>query len=102
LIKTFTAILTVIFLAGFHSASQAGSLPSDAVNAFAIVSDSSANIDESRNRLPGILSDAKSLMSEAIISDFHGDTLEVTFLLSRIFELMMEADQIGEMNLEDQ
>jgi len=39
LIKTFTAILTVIFLAGFHSASQAGSLPSDAVNAFAIVSD---------------------------------------------------------------
>ncbi|MBT4281841.1 MAG: LysM peptidoglycan-binding domain-containing protein [Candidatus Marinimicrobia bacterium] len=102
MIKTFTAILTVIFLAGFHSASQAGSLPSDAVNAFAIVSDSSANIDESRNRLPGILSDAKSLMSEAIISDFHGDTLEVTFLLSRIFELMMEADQIGEMNLEDQ
>ena len=58
-------------------------------------------IDETRNRFPEILSDAKLLMSEIVISDFNKDTLEVAFLLSRVFELMMEADQIGEMNLED-
>ncbi len=59
------------------------------------------SIDETRNRLPEILSDAKLLMSEIIISDFNKDTLEVAFLMSRVFELLMEADQIGEMNLED-
>ena len=63
--------------------------------------DTSSNIDESRNRFPEILRDAKLLMSEVVISDFNKDTLEVAFLLSKIFELMMEADQIGEMNLED-
>ena len=40
-------------------------------------------------------------MAEVIVSDFNKDTLEVAFLLSKIFELLMEADQIGEMNLED-
>ena len=60
-----------------------------------------SSIDETRNRLPEILSDAKLLMSEIIISDFNKDTLEVAFLMSRVFELLMEADQIGEMNLED-
>ena len=59
------------------------------------------SIDETRNRLPEILSDAKLLMSEIIISDFNKDTLEVAFLMSRVFELLMEADQIGEKNLED-
>ena len=47
-------------------------------------------IDETRNRFPEILSDAKLLMSEIVISDFNKDTLEVAFLLSRVFELMME------------
>ena len=65
------------------------------------VTDSTLIIDETRNRFPEILRDAKLLMSEVVISDFNKDTLEVAFLLSRVFELMMEADQIGEMNLED-
>ena len=65
------------------------------------IKDSTSTFDESRNRFPAILIDSKNLLAEAVISDFHGDTLEVTFLLSRIFELLMEADQIGEMNLED-
>ena len=65
------------------------------------VTDRTAGIDESRSRFPEILHDAKLLMSETVISDFNQDTLEVTFLLSRIFELLIEADQIGEMNLED-
>ncbi len=58
-------------------------------------------LDESRNRFPEILRDVKVLTSDALIADFHKDTLEVAFLLSKIFELLMEADQIGEKNLED-
>ena len=37
-----------------------------------------------------------------IIADFHQDTLEVIYTLSRIYDLLMEADQIGEKNLEDE
>tara|TARA_B100000809_G_scaffold252121_1_gene286471 strand:- start:2957 stop:4510 length:1554 start_codon:yes stop_codon:yes gene_type:complete len=65
------------------------------------IKDSTSTFDESKNRFPAILKDSKNLLAEAVISDFHGDTLEVALLLSRIFELLMEADQIGEMNLED-
>ena len=42
------------------------------------------------------------MLSDVIIADFHNDTLEVIFTLSRIYDLLMEADQIGEKNLEDQ
>ena len=63
--------------------------------------DTLISLDETRNRFPEILSDAKFLMSEVLISDFNKDTLEVTYILSKIFELLMEADQMGEMNLED-
>ena len=73
--------------------------PSVAV--YTTTSDTTMNLDETRNRFPEILRDAKLLMSEVIICDFNKDTLEVHFLLSKIFELLMEADQIGEMNLED-
>jgi len=70
---------------------------------FTSTTDTISNIavDETRNRFPEILKDAKLLMSEVIISDFNKDTLEVAFILSKIFELLIEADQIGEMNLED-
>ena len=63
--------------------------------------DTLISLDETRNRFPEMLSDAKFLMSEVLISDFNKDTLEVTYILSKIFELLMEADQMGEMNLED-
>ena len=69
--------------------------------AFTTEIDTTLNLDESRNRFPEILRDAKLLMSEVVISDYNKDTLEVAFLLSKIFELLIEADQIGEMNLED-
>ena len=59
-------------------------------------------LDDSRNRFPEILHDVKLLLSDVIIADFHNDTLEVIFTLSRIYDLLMEADQIGEKNLEDQ
>ena len=67
---------------------------------FTTKNDTSIAIDETQNRLPAIITDAKLLMSEVIISDFNRDTLEVAFLLSKIFELLMEADQIGGQSLE--
>ncbi|HIC37257.1 MAG TPA: hypothetical protein EYO80_06220 [Candidatus Marinimicrobia bacterium] len=81
--------------------SQAKSFSTEVALTTTSVTDRTAGIDESRSRFPEILHDAKLLMSETVISDFNQDTLEVTFLLSRIFELLIEADQIGEMNLED-
>ena len=66
---------------------------------FTARNDTSIAIDETQNRLPAIITDAKLLMSEVVISDFNRDTLEVAFLLSKIFELLMEADQIGGQDL---
>ncbi len=71
------------------------------VPVFTASSDTVMSLDETRNRFPEILRDAKLLMSEVLISDFNKDTLEVAFIMSKIFELLMEADQIGDMNLED-
>ena len=58
--------------------------------------------DESRNRFPQILHDVKILLADVVIADHHLDTLEVIFNLSRIYDLLMEADQIGQMTQEDQ
>ena len=67
-----------------------------------ISSNEKARLDETRNRFPEILHDVKILLSEVLIADHHLDTLEVIYNLSRIYDLLMEADQIGDMNQEDQ
>ena len=104
MLKTFSAILYLIIWLGFNSGLRAKPHPMESAipTIVSSIKDSASTFDESRNRFPAILKDSKNLLAEAVISDFHEDTLEVTFLLSRIFELLMEADQIGEMNLEDQ
>jgi len=65
-------------------------------------SNEKTRLDETRNRFPEILHDVKILLSEVLIADHHLDTLEVIYNLSRIYDLLMEADQIGDMNQEDQ
>ena len=57
--------------------------------------------ETSENRLPDLLKEAKVLLSDAFISDVMNDTLEVVYNLNRIFDLLSEADQYGEMNDED-
>ena len=57
---------------------------------------------QSSDRLPQLLRDVKVYLTDAIIADVHQDTNEVIFNLDRIFELLTEADQLGEMNLDDQ
>ena len=97
----FLLVLTKALL-GSEAKSISSVFPSASVFTTATTDTTSNNaVDETRNRFPEILKDAKLLMSEVIISDFNKDTLEVAFLLSKIFELLIEADQIGEMNLED-
>ena len=56
---------------------------------------------ETGNRLPQLLRDVKVYLSEAVIADVHNDTLEVIYNLDRIFNLLTEADQFGEMTQED-
>ena len=68
----------------------------------AVIMNEKSNLDDSRNRFPEILHDVKILLSEVLIADHHLDTLEVIYNLSRIYDLLMEADQIGDMNQEDQ
>ena len=67
-----------------------------------IENNNKTKLDDSRNRFPEILHDVKVLLSEVLIADYHLDTLEVIYNLSRIYDLLMEADQIGDMNQEDQ
>ena len=61
----------------------------------------SSNSASNENRLPDLLREAKILLSDAFISDVMNDTLEVVYNLNRIFDLLSEADQYGEMDDED-
>jgi hypothetical protein len=60
------------------------------------------NGNGSTNRLPSLLMDVKVLLSEAMIADVHRDTLEVIYYLDRIYDLLGEADQLGEKTQADQ
>jgi membrane-bound lytic murein transglycosylase D len=56
---------------------------------------------QSEDRLPQLLRDVKVYLTEAMIANVFQDTNEVIFNLDRIFDLLMEADQLGEMNIDD-
>ena len=100
----FTGILPLILIILFSSQtillSQNDQFSGN--NATTTNSNQKINLDDSRNRFPEILHDVKVLLSEVLIADHHLDTLEVIYNLSRIYDLLMEADQIGDMNQEDQ
>ena len=100
----FTGILPLILIILFSS--QTILLPQNdqfsGNNEMPTNSNQKINLDDSRNRFPEILHDVKVLLSEVLIADHHLDTLEVIYNLSRIYDLLMEADQIGDMNQEDQ
>ena len=104
LVKCYKLLFVLLLLGGFSVQILHASSNAETAKPFVVVSDSDAkeNLDETRNRFPEILRDVKLLLSDVIIADFHRDTLEVIYTLSRIYDLLMEADQIGEKNLEDQ
>ncbi len=67
-----------------------------------VVNDIYTNGNGSVNRLPQLLQDVKVLLTEAMIADVHKDTLEVIYYLDRIYDLLGEADQLGEKTADDQ
>lgn len=56
---------------------------------------------QSGDRLPQLLRDVKMYLTDAVIADVYQDTNEVIFNLDRIFDLLTEADQLGDMNIDD-
>ena len=98
--KGFTQIKILLFLCitvGFAQQSNGkGSCYSPET-----VFDEENSLSSNENRLPDLLKEAKILLSDAFISDVMNDTLEVVYNLNRIFDLLSEADQYGEMNDED-
>jgi len=86
----------LIFCTSLFSQDKAGE------EALSSVKGDSISLREGPNRFPLILSDAKSLFAEAVIADHQGDTLEVMYLFDKIVELMMEAEQLGDMSDDDQ
>ena len=71
--KIFRVIIPLVFCAkvilGSEVKSIANVFPNTTV--FTSSNDTTLNIDETRNRFPEILRDAKLLMSETIISDYN-------------------------------
>ena len=91
--KILTAILTTLLINLNYGMAQAtnGEKPFEGRNGISV----------SENRLPELLRDVKVLLSDAFIADVLSDTLEVIYNLNRIFDLLTEADQYGEMDDED-
>ncbi|NOZ74134.1 MAG: LysM peptidoglycan-binding domain-containing protein [FCB group bacterium] len=59
------------------------------------------DLSQSTDRLPQLLRDVKVYLTDALIADTYQDTLEVVYILDRIFELLAEADQSGEKTPEE-
>ena len=98
--KGFTQIKILLFLCiavGFALQSNGKGVGYSPETVF----DEENSLSSNENRLPDLLKEAKILLSDAFISDVMNDTLEVVYNLNRIFDLLSEADQYGEMNDED-
>ena len=95
--KGFTQIKILLFLCiavGFAQQSNGKGVGYSPETVF----DEENILSSNENRLPDLLKEAKILLSDAFISDVMNDTLEVVYNLNRIFDLLSEADQYGEMN----
>ena len=91
--KILTGILIVLLFSFNHGMAQSSNGEKPIING--------NSVDLSENRLPELLRDVKVLLTDAFIADVMSDTLEVIYNLNRIFDLLTEADQYGEMDDED-
>ncbi len=107
MLRNISIIIFVLSASGWISAQDAqGSNGSNGVALPVPTTESQTiipqnGITESGNRLPLLLRDVKVLLAEAMMADVNKDTLEVLYSLDRIFELLAEADQLGEMKPQD-
>jgi len=95
--QTFTRIifLTIISIGFGLSQEQKATQPTPEAYV------NGSGFENNQNRLPELLRDVKVLLSDALIADVMQDTMEVVYTLNRIFDLLTEADQYGDMNEED-
>ena len=91
--KILTGILIALLFSFNHGMAQSSNGEKPIMNG--------NSVDLSENRLPELLRDVKVLLTDAFIADVMSDTLEVIYNLNRIFDLLTEADQYGEMDDED-
>ncbi len=103
--NTFTRIIIIVVLTmwnvSYGSEPKPLAVPTTANSAGSGTSITPVSVDEAQNRFPAILQDIKLILTEVQIADFHHDSLEAAYNLSRIYELLMEADQLGDMSIED-
>ncbi len=94
-------LMTGTFISGQNTI-KSDSIATDTSNKVSQDETLYTNENGSTNRLPSLLMDVKVLLSEAMIADVHRDTLEVIYYLDRIYDLLGEADQLGEKTPADQ
>jgi len=99
--KISNKICTLLVLSSFLLAQDSLSNGSNNVDQDVPAEKNGPGFVETTNRLPQLLKDVKILLTDAIIADAQGDTLEVIYNLDRIYELLSEADQLGEKTAED-
>ncbi|HIN26841.1 MAG TPA: hypothetical protein EYM74_05955, partial [Candidatus Marinimicrobia bacterium] len=99
--KISNKIWTLLILSSFLLAQDLLSNDSNNVDQDVPAAKNGSGFVETTNRLPQLLKDVKILLTDAIIADSQGDTLEVIYNLDRIYELLSEADQLGEKTAED-
>lgn len=100
MIRLLTAIIFIITINTLIA--QETDVVSDSTGSNEAVYLNGNGFSQSSDRLPQLLRDVKVYLSDAIIADVHLDTNEVVYNLDRIFELLTEADQLGEMNADDE
>ncbi len=99
--KISNKIWKLLVLSSFLLAQDSLSNDSNNVDQDVPAAKNGSGFVETTNRLPQLLKDVKILLTDAIIADAQGDTLEVIYNLDRIYELLSEADQLGEKTAED-
>ena len=103
--NTFTRIIIIVVLTLLSANYGSEPKPSATITTTSSAGSGSqitpTGVDEAQNRFPAILQDIKLILTEVQIADFHHDSLEAAYNLSRIYELLMEADQLGDMSIED-
>lgn len=96
-----TALVVSVF--GYPAGTEAGSKAEKTdqnISSHEITTENGLAMES--NRLPLLLRDVKIMMADAVIADAMGDTMEVVYYLDAIFDLLEEAEQFGEMTVEDQ
>ena len=102
MINSLNKYSTILLLMSFLFAQESSIQDSSEFQNEIPLNQNGSEYTETSNRLPLLLKDVKVLLTDAIIADSQGDTLEVIYNLDRVYELLSQADQLGEKTVEDE